>query len=311
MCIDLWATLAAAAPFAWCNEDGDRRNRTIIDAAPLNLGTAVLLPSLRRLPMHLTIIFFWGGATLGGGAWTLLLFTLLMTAAAANGVAARAAMASHGRRRTSKHHPRVTRLPCGSGNFAALSCDREPAMNGLSRRELIAALAAASAASAMISRSAFATNDDSRGRPRRANPVFAHGVASGDSLQDRVILWTRISPARFEDEVEVRWRVARDPRMRREVCKGSFKTDIRRDFTVKVDVQDLEPGSTYYYRFESRGARSPVGRTKTLAQGRVEAARIAFASCSNFPFGYFNAYARIAERADLDLVLHLGNYIYE
>jgi len=136
-------------------------------------------------------------------------------------------------------------------------------------------------------------------------------VASGDPLQDRVILWTRITPARFEDEVEVRWRVARDPRMRREVCKGSFKTDIRRDFTVKVDVQDLEPGSTYYYRFESRGGRSPVGRTKTLPQGRVEAARIAFASCSNFPFGHFNAYARIAERADLDLVLHLGNYIYE
>jgi alkaline phosphatase D len=182
-------------------------------------------------------------------------------------------------------------------------------MSGLSRRELIAALAAASASSAALAPAAFASD---RQAPRGSrNPVFAHGVASGDPLQDRVILWTRVTPGRWEDEVQVRWRVASDPRMRREVCKGSFTTDIRRDFTVKVDVEDLEPGRTYYYRFESRGARSPVGRTKTLPRGRVDAARIAFASCSNFPFGYFNAYARIAERADLDLVLHLGDYIYE
>jgi alkaline phosphatase D len=184
-------------------------------------------------------------------------------------------------------------------------------MHGLSRRDLIAALVAASATGVALSRPVLATDGGARGRPRGNNPVFAHGVASGDPLQDRVILWTRVTPARPGDELEVRWRVARDPQMRREVCKGSFRTDIRRDFTVKVDVEDLEPGCTYYYRFESRGTRSPVGRTRTLPQGRIDAARLAFVSCSNFPFGYFNAYARIAERADLDLVLHLGDYIYE
>jgi alkaline phosphatase D len=202
------------------------------------------------------------------------------------------------------------RLTCGVTTLSILApTPQEWPMSGLSRRHLIAALAAASASGSLLARPARASASQAPGNG--VNPVFAHGVASGDPLQDRVILWTRVTPRRPEDEIEVRWRVASDPRMRREVCKGSFTTDIRRDFTVKVDVEDLEPGRTYYYRFESRGARSPVGRTRTLPRGRVDAARIAFASCSNYPFGYFNAYARIAQRADLDLVLHLGDYIYE
>jgi alkaline phosphatase D len=181
-------------------------------------------------------------------------------------------------------------------------------MSRHSRRDFLAAFAAASAAA--LPAAAVAGRGEER-RPDRPRPTFAHGVASGDPLQDRVILWTRVTPRRPDDEVEGRWRVARDPAMRHEVARGAFATDISRDFTVKIDVADLAPGSVYYYRFETRGVRSPVGRTKTLPRGRTDSLRLAFVSCSNYPYGYFNAYARIAERADLDLVLHLGDYLYE
>ncbi len=88
-------------------------------------------------------------------------------------------------------------------------------------------------------------------------------------------------------------------------------TDASRDFTVKVDVDHLEPNRTYYYQFEIQGARSPISRTKTLPLFHARSLRFAFASCSNYPYGFFQVYRRIAERADLDFVLHLGDYIYE
>ncbi len=170
-----------------------------------------------------------------------------------------------------------------------------------SRRDFVAATAAVAAAS---SASAF-------GNGSSPAPVFQHGVASGDPLQERVILWTRVTVSDLYEDVDVKWRVARDPGMRKIVCSGYESTNIRRDFTVKVDVEDLQPGTTYYYQFFTRGAQSPIGRTKTLPQGRVDHSRIAFASCSNLPAGLFNVYALIAQRSDLDAVLHLGDYIYE
>jgi alkaline phosphatase D len=88
-------------------------------------------------------------------------------------------------------------------------------------------------------------------------------------------------------------------------------TPTRRDFTVKVDVAGLLSGRSYHFRFASQGATSPAGRTRTLPQGGTAHLRVAVASCSNHPAGYFNAYRRIAERSDLDLVLHLGDYLYE
>ncbi|MPY86562.1 MAG: alkaline phosphatase [Luteitalea sp.] len=140
--------------------------------------------------------------------------------------------------------------------------------------------------------------------------VFGYGVASGDPLADRVVLWTRVAPS-ADAEVEVRWQVARDTGMQQLVARGTQPTTRARDFTVKVDVAGLEPATTYYYQFEAIGTRSPIGRTRTLPVGRVGRVRLAVASCSNYPWGYFNAYRRIAERADLDAVLHLGDYIYE
>lgn len=141
--------------------------------------------------------------------------------------------------------------------------------------------------------------------------VFRHGVASGDPLRDRVVLWTRVTPGAPGEVVDVEWMIARDARMSRAIARGSMRTSADRDYTVKIDPVGLEPGSTYYYRFAARGARSPVGRTRTLPSRPTRRVRLALASCSNLPFGYFNVFARIAARTDLDAVLHLGDYIYE
>ena len=138
---------------------------------------------------------------------------------------------------------------------------------------------------------------------------FRHGVASGDPLADRVLLWTRISGA-AADRVPVAWTVARDPDFAEIVAAGETATGPERDYTVKVTASGLRPGRSYHYRFEALGERSPAGRTKTLARD-PDRAKLAFVSCSNLPFGYFNVYRRIARRDDLDAVLHLGDYLYE
>ena len=142
--------------------------------------------------------------------------------------------------------------------------------------------------------------------------VFRHGVASGDPWSDRVILWTRVStPA--AGAVAVECVVAADVAMTAVVSHTSASADASSDYTVKLDVTGLQPNTTYYYRFSAAGAMSPIGRTRTLpATGTVAPRlRMAVVSCANLAHGFFNAYRRVAERADLDLVLHLGDYIYE
>ena len=143
------------------------------------------------------------------------------------------------------------------------------------------------------------------------NPVFRHGMASGDPLSDRVILWTRVTPRGTAAAQKVVWVVARDPKLAQTVARGEVETGAARDFTVKLDARGLEPGTTYYYRFESAGEQSAIGRTKTLPRNDVARVRLGVVSCSNLPQGYFNAYACLAARADIDAVLHLGDYIYE
>lgn len=141
--------------------------------------------------------------------------------------------------------------------------------------------------------------------------LFQHGVASGDPLADRVILWTRLSPPSPEALLTIEWVISDDPSLRRVLQQGITATSPAYDYTVKVDVARLEPGRTYYYRFSARGVDSPIGRTRTLPLGATNRARFAVASCSNYPQGFFNAYRAIANRSDLDAVLHLGDYIYE
>jgi alkaline phosphatase D len=111
--------------------------------------------------------------------------------------------------------------------------------------------------------------------------------------------------------VDVQWLVARDPALTQVVAQGTARTSPAQDHTVKVDATGLQPGTTYYYRFATQGALSPIGRTRTLPVGTTQRLRLAVVSCSNHAYGYFNAYRRIAERADLDAVLHLGDYLYE
>jgi alkaline phosphatase D len=137
---------------------------------------------------------------------------------------------------------------------------------------------------------------------------FEHGVASGDPLTDRVVIWTRVTAG--EDRVPVDWVVARDPVLQDVVARGTAEARAARDHTVHVDVGGLEPAGIYWYRFESAGDVSPVARTRTLP-AQAERARFAMCSCAKFNAGFFNAYARIAEHEDLDFLLHLGDYIYE
>ena len=146
--------------------------------------------------------------------------------------------------------------------------------------------------------------------PDDSNSVFKHGIASGDPLSDRVILWTRVT-ASAPGTLNVEWELASDERFGIIVARGTASTGPERDYTVKVDAAGLQPASTYFYRFLMGNDHSPIGRTRTLPVGGVSQARLAVVSCSNFPSGYFNVYADIAKRTDIDVVLHLGDYIYE
>lgn len=140
---------------------------------------------------------------------------------------------------------------------------------------------------------------------------FYHGVASGDPLADRVVLWTRVTPVADEASLTVKWKIATDMTMQQVVNSGEFKTTPVRDYTVKVDADGLMPGSWYYYQFSINGKKSVVGRTKTADETGLDRLRLAVVSCSSFPHGYFNVYRALAQRNDLDAIVHLGDYIYE
>jgi len=141
--------------------------------------------------------------------------------------------------------------------------------------------------------------------------VFAHGVASGDPLADRVMLWTHVSLPRGHGGVEVEWQVAEDRDFARIVIAGTAEAAPARDYCVKVDATGLAPGRIWFYRFRALGETSLVGRTRTLPVGELERLTLAVASCSNYPAGYFTAYHDIARDNDVFAVVHLGDYIYE
>ncbi len=148
--------------------------------------------------------------------------------------------------------------------------------------------------------------------PSRATDIFRHGVASGDPDATSVVLWTRVTPIDASaGPIDARWEMSPDDSFSDIVASGSARAHSARDWTVKAVAEGLQPGQIYFYRFIAFGGASPVGRTKTLPRGPVDAARFAIVSCSNYPFGYFNVYDQIGRRDDLDAVLHLGDYIYE
>jgi alkaline phosphatase D len=139
---------------------------------------------------------------------------------------------------------------------------------------------------------------------------FAHGVASGDPLSDRIILWTRIS-ADTANDIPVRWEVATDSNFATIVASGESITTATRDYTVKIDATGLKAATTYFYRFKAYANVSATGKTRTLPTGSVSQVKLAVFSCANYPAGYFNVYADAAKRNDIDATVHLGDYIYE
>jgi alkaline phosphatase D len=153
-----------------------------------------------------------------------------------------------------------------------------------------------------------------------ATSAFQHGVASGDPLPDGILLWTRVTPtvdstpgSGVGPPVDVDWQVARDPGFATVVAAGAVQTGPGRDHTVKVDVRGMAPATTYWYRFRLDGVWSPTGRTLTAppVDATLSGLRLGVVSCSNWEAGYFAAYRHLAARGDLQLVVHLGDYIYE
>lgn len=140
--------------------------------------------------------------------------------------------------------------------------------------------------------------------------TFNHGVASGDPLHDRVIIWTRVTPERA-GPVPVRWIVARNRELTDVVKTGVVETSDARDYTVKADVSGLRAGAPYFYGFRAGQTESPVGKTRTLPRGRLDQLKLGVVSCASYPHGFFNAYEAMSQRDDIDVVVHLGDYIYE
>ena len=158
--------------------------------------------------------------------------------------------------------------------------------------------------------------------PACADIPFAHGVMSGDPLSDRVIIWTRVTlPERDPAGVpganlpdarpNITWAVASDPQMNKVVKRGSQRALPEHDWTVKVDVTGLKPGTTYYYQFHHQGRASMVGRTRTAPTGHVDNIRMAVMSCSSYWSAHWSGLGYVADRNDLDLVVHLGDYLYD
>lgn len=144
------------------------------------------------------------------------------------------------------------------------------------------------------------------------NVSFDHGIASGDPLSNRVMLWTRVTPKKAgSQQFTVKWAIARDEQMKNTVKQGQVNASAVKDYTVKVDVDSLQPNTVYYYQFTVGKNTSRVGRTKTLPVGQVNQVKMAVFSCANYPAGFFHVYADAAKRNDLDVFLHLGDYIYE
>ena len=140
--------------------------------------------------------------------------------------------------------------------------------------------------------------------------AFTHSVASGDPLADAVVIWTRFVPVNGAYG-EIAWEVAEDEAFATVAARGRVLARATNDYCAKVDVQGLRPGRRYFYRFLSGSGPSPVGLTLTAPQGRARSLKLALFSCSNFGFGYFHAYAHAAEDPTIDVVVHVGDYIYE
>ena len=152
-------------------------------------------------------------------------------------------------------------------------------------------------------------NDGSDDESTETQADFLHGVASGDPLQDKVILWTRLTPVDLSGRLKVTWEIATDNQFKQNLKTGMVETSKTDDFTVKVGAVGLQANTIYYYRFRFGNKISSVGQTKTLPISTNKVS-LAVCSCSNYPAGYFYVYREMAKQ-DVDVIIHLGDYIYE
>lgn len=193
---------------------------------------------------------------------------------------------------------------------------------GLTRRTFLKGLGISSlvgASSATLTgcggQNSVSGSDSTRTNPNEVatqKVQFLHGVASGDPTASAVMLWTRITPEQANSTVLGEVNVYSDAGLKLLVKTLDFSTSASRDFTVKLDCTGLSADTVYFYQFLSNGVRSPVGRTRTMpAANNKRALNLGLVSCSSMPHGFFNAYAQLAKRTDLDAVVHLGDYIYE
>lgn len=172
-----------------------------------------------------------------------------------------------------------------------------------SRREFMIKVASVSAAvTAGAALSACGGSSD-------AQPDFLYGVASGDPLADRVILWTHAKFPGSDNTVTLRYQVSADAAFTQIVSQGDVEAKSDTGFTAKADATGLMAGTSYFFRFVNSTATSPVGRTRTLPT-TATSLKLAVMSCSNYPAGYFNVYSEVA-KSDAEYALHLGDYIYE
>lgn len=185
---------------------------------------------------------------------------------------------------------------------------------GVSRR-LMMAYSAALAGLPLLANKATAVTR----RPRLVADPFTLGVASGDPDSTSVVLWTKLAPKPEQpdggmgaDNVLVMWEIAEDDAMKTIVAKGETITATALGHSVHVEAKGLKPDRWYWYRFKVGDASSPIGRTRTFptAESAAEKLKFAFASCQHYEQGYYTAYQQMA-KDELDLVIHLGDYIYE
>ena len=141
---------------------------------------------------------------------------------------------------------------------------------------------------------------------------FEHGVASGDPTKNKIILWTKITKT-SKNTINVNWQISDNKNFSNLINLGTAKSYSYNDFSVKVDakIPDKYCGNEIYYRFYVDNIFSITGTTKTLPKNDPSNFNIAICSCSNYPGGFFNAYKEIANDNNIDLVLHLGDYLYE
>ncbi|WP_030547315.1 alkaline phosphatase D family protein [Streptomyces exfoliatus] len=183
-----------------------------------------------------------------------------------------------------------------------------------SRRTVVKAAAVTAAAAPALLGAA------STAQAAPAATAFLHGVASGDPLPDGVLLWTRVTPtpeavpgSGLGPDVQVGWEMAEDRAFARVVASGTTTASAASDHTVKADVRGLRPATSYWFRFTADSVVSPAARTRTAPalDAAAPGVRFGVVSCANWEAGHFSAYRHLAARADLDAILHLGDYLYE